>query len=87
MTATSKSLALAVICLVVVGWLPCLGWVQWIGAFFAAGALLHGGLGLLFDRDATGAGRGQLAHLAAIVAGLLGGGLGMLRLGIGCGLF
>ena len=87
MKSASISLTLSVIALVFVGMFPCLGWVQWIGSFFAAAAILTGIIGLLFDRDNLGRAQGQLAHIIALVTGLMCGGLGALRCGIGGGLF
>ncbi|MFT6145539.1 MAG: hypothetical protein ACJAZO_004833 [Myxococcota bacterium] len=87
MKSASTSLTVTVICLVVVGMFPCLGWVQWFGAIVAAGAIITGGIGLLFDRDELGQSQGQLAHLLALVTGLLCGGLGILRCGLGGGIF
>ncbi len=87
MKSASTSLTVTVICLVVVGMFPCLGWVQWFGAVVAAGAIVTGAVGLLFDRDNLGKPQAQLAHLLALVTGLLCGGLGFIRCGLGGGLF
>jgi len=87
MKHASTSLTLSVICLVVVGMFPCLGWVQWIGSFFAAGAIITGIIGLLFDRDELGNSNAQLAHLIALVTDILCGGLGAIRCGLGGGVF
>lgn len=82
MRSTSVSLTTAVVVLVVVGMLPCMGWVQWFAALAAAVAIVVGVLGLLMDRESGHA----AAHWIAIIAGVLGGGIGGLRCLLGGGL-
>jgi hypothetical protein len=78
------SLGVALVALVV-GMMPCLGWVGWLGTPIAGIALLSGLLGLIVDRDADGRARNVALHAAALIVGLLGGGLGAIRCGLGGG--
>jgi len=81
MRSLSANLSLVVTLLVLVGMIPCLGWVQWFGAVIAGVAIVVGGLGLLVDKPEA-----KTAHIVALVVGILGGGVGALRLCLGAGI-
>ena len=80
------SLIAAILC-GVIGMMPCLGWVNWLGTPIPGIALLSGILGLIVDRDEDGRSRNVTVHVAALIIVLLGGGLGALRCGLGGGCF
>ncbi len=82
MRSASQNLTIGVILLVAVGMLPCLGWVQWFGSFAGAIAIIVGLVGMLTDKSDS-----KAWHIAALVAGILGGGLGALRCLLGMGVF
>lgn len=57
---------------VLVGFFPCFGWVNWIGAPFCVLPVVVGMVGLITDKDAeTGLAPNMGVHLAAVIGGAL----------------
>lgn len=85
-TASLVTLALATLA-VVVGFFPCFGWVNWVGAPACAVPVIVGIVGLITDKDPqTGATPNLGVHLAAIIGGVLLGIAATLRCALGGGL-
>lgn len=85
-TASIVTLILALIA-VVVGFFPCFGWVNWIGAPFCAIPVVVGIVGLITDKDPeTQQPRDLGVHLGAVIGGVLLGIGASIRCMLGGGL-
>ena len=74
--------------LFLIGLVPCLGWVNWVGVPLAVSTALVGLAGLAFDREPeTRRPIGGLARVLGLVAGILMAVLGSLRCLMGGGFF
>ena len=84
-TASLTTLSLSAI-LVVAGLFPCLGAVNWIAGPFCAVPVLLGIVGLIKAKEAAGGQSvNQGPYLAAIIGGLLLGGISAFRCILGGG--
>lgn len=81
-------LVLLIVLAVVVsaGFVPCLGWLNWIGTPLAFLVTLLGLIGLVSDRDPEGHPRGLPLYLTAMLGGVVLGGLGAMRCLLGGGM-
>ena len=72
---------------VVLGFVPCFGWFNWLGAPFCALPVVLGLIGLIADKDKeTGQAPNMGVHLAAVIGGVLLGVVAVVRCVAGGGL-
>ena len=84
--ASQVTLLLAAI-FVVMALFPCVGWLNWIAAPFCAVPVLLGVIGMATERDPeTGQSIHLGTHLAAVIGGLLLGGISTFRCLMGGGI-
>lgn len=88
MAVSSLTLLFLSAFLTLLGLLPCLGWLNWLAIPLAFVTVVVGVMGLATDKDPqTGEARGRVAHLLAVVLGLVFGAIANLRWLLGAGIF
>ncbi|MCZ6462838.1 MAG: hypothetical protein O7A09_00755 [Proteobacteria bacterium] len=78
------ALSLFTVCL---GLIPCFGWLNWVGVPASVACAVVGAIGLATDKGPDGSSHYVPLHTAAIVIGVVMGGIGVIRCSLGSGLF
>jgi len=71
---------------ILLGLIPCLGWLNWFAVPFCIVPFTLGVIGLLTDKDpATGLNRASGVYVACVIAGVAGAAIGGVRCMLGGG--
>ena len=86
MRVLSLTILILAMCSTFAGFVPCLGWLNWLAVPLSALAALLGALGLLIDRDPdTDRVRDPNTYVAALIGGVVLAGVGAIRCFLGGG--
>jgi len=82
---TTKVLLITTTVLVLIGLVPCFGWLNYFADLLCLALLIVGIVGLVSDRDAEGKAQNLGLHITAIIASLVLATVASVRLVLGCG--